>query len=91
VFACCLPSGIEKSLQHPKQVSARAIVDALEGQFFCCALSVLAIALYKNFPLKCSRVFVVLIAAKATAWTIYIYIRCGNSSFCNRQKLVPSA
>ena len=39
-----------RSLQHPKQISARAIVDALEGQFLCCALSVFAIALYKNFP-----------------------------------------
>ena len=45
----------------------------LEGQFLCCALSVLAIALYKNFPQKCSRVFVVLIAAKATAWAMYVF------------------
>jgi len=44
----------------------------LEGQFLFCALSVLAIALYKKFPQKCSRVFGVLIAAKATAWAMYV-------------------
>jgi len=50
----------------------------LEGQFLCCALSVLAIALHKNFsqnvPAKCSRVFVVLIAAKATAWAMHMCV-----------------
>jgi len=39
-----------RSLQHPKQISARRSSIPLEGQFLCCALSVLAIALYKNFP-----------------------------------------
>ena len=58
--AYCLPIGITssktkcvrlrngRSLQHPKQISAWAM--PLEGQFLCCALSVLAIALYKSFP-----------------------------------------
>jgi len=75
--AYCLPIGITSSktkcvrlrnglsLQRPKQISARAIVD---GQFLCCAFSVLAITLYKNFP---QNVLVVLIAAKATAWAMY--------------------
>ena len=41
-----------RSLQHPKQTLPGRSSMPLEGQFLCCAvtLSILAIALYKNFP-----------------------------------------
>jgi len=60
--AYCLPIGITssktkcvrlrngRSLQHPKQISARAIVNATGRTILVLCISVLAIALYKNFP-----------------------------------------
>ena len=79
--AYCLPIGISssktkcvrlrngRSLQHPKQISARAIVDATGRTILVLCL---VPCLYSQLRcIRCSRVFVVLIAAKATAWAMY--------------------
>jgi len=101
--AYCLPIGITssktkyvrlrngRSLQHPKQISARAIVDA--------TILVLCIVCTRNCVVCIRSVFVVLIAAKATdgpcilnsLYWIYIfhYSELGTSCACPEKQSLP--
>jgi len=48
---------------------------------------------FKNFRQKCSRVFVVLIAAKATAWAMHVYnkTKVGVDTFDQLCSWTPAA
>jgi len=72
----CVRSRNGRSLQHPKQISAPAIVKGTRRTIVVLYLHVQCSQLHcvRTFH-RCSRVFAVLIVANATAWAMYVYMK----------------